>query len=866
MEVTKALDIDQLYEKVKDYDLVLTVDAPLADGLNNRLMTTRLGEFAITPRRLVLSKNRNREILEERQIFIKIVQETDLSWKQAFHHLENILDCWKQTGSLEKILQYDRYNTQNLQKIINIIKNTPNIYTEMTNYQPKPDQKIAVIAPYQFNELDKEILPPEYDEIEVFGKDTQKLPKFRIHGTITDILQTIQKNVETVEPDDVAIVVDPDSQYPDLLQSLFRTENIPFMLGTNFDEDEDLRTLLWIIEAGLSSERLKLRDVQPILKSLDIEVSVEHNLQFLNRLDIEGLDEVRDLLSSVEDSTFGQVVEEYENLIGCELDHIRENLAEVDVLDSMVSGESVNRLEYYLDSFDIQVEKPERGVLLASAKSSMFVDRPIIFYLGMDSSWEHDIPEKPWIDQGEIDSKNLQNFELLLQNGEQQYFLVRESEIGDEITPCLYLDEILDREFDSFTDLPHQRYSATEREEEVTGDGFEKEDYGIGVESVDVISQSSLNSLVKCPREYFFEQLVPMEHNEYLERGSLFHDFAEFYINHAEFVQEEGLDSFVDLILEEVRTFVDDYRLPTLETEYRIGLENIVKFLDREEFTDRELEDYTGIDYGNYFAKHFNKPIESHIAEAWFEDKELGAQGKVDLILDEDHLVDHKSGRLASAWSVVRSSNVDLFEDNPNFQPILYLAHHRKNRPNKELYFSFFHFLDNIDDIVSGEADLEDNIVTITYYPQKFEEQIAERETLDMLIEGVSERNDRRKTLEKMGYSQYRKFFQDHSLPHEYDKDELLGSELAQEFIEYGQDKVGPHKYVKNGCESALKNLVYFRKKNYFKEDLDKFIEFLQKQLENLNQYKREGFPIGDVDLDRLDNRDLILGGEYGTE
>ncbi len=863
LEIRKALDIDDLHGKIENYDLVLTVDAPLADALNNRLKDSRLGVFSITPKRLVYGENSNREIGDKKELFIKIIQETELSWKQAFYHLENILSCWENTGELREILGCDRYSGDNTRKVINIIEKTPNIYSAMENFQPLEGRTTAVIAPYQFTELDKKVLPEDYDVIHIFEDETRALPRFKIFGTTTDILQTIRKNVSKGNAADVAIVVSPESEYPSLLQSLFKSESVPFMLRTDFAQDEDLRTLLWILKTGLSEERLRLRDIQPILRSVDIEVSSENNLGFLNDLDIDELAEVKRLIVEVKNSTFGEVIKRYQTMVGREIDNVRENLEEIDILEDGVSEESVNRLEYYLDTFDIEVESSERGVLLASAKSSSFIDRPIVFYLGMDSKWEHDLFEKPWIDYQAVDRKHLSNFELLLQNGEQQHFLVRESEIGERITPCLYFDEILEEEFDSFGELSHRKYEGPLDEER--GEGFETEDYGVEVEEVEMISQSDLNRLVRCPREYFFSRLIPIEDNKYLKRGSLFHDFAEFFVNYPEFVLDSGLQKFADLMLEGMKPFVDDFRLITLRTEIMKGLENIVEFLEKGELEEMSLDDYMEKSWKNYFSPYFEKPMESNISETWFENYDLGAKGKVDLVMSDNHLVDHKSGRLKSERSVVKSSNVKLFEENPNFQPILYLTHHRENRPGMKLYFTFFHFLDNVDDLISGESNLEENLVTITYYPNTFGQQLPEKETFEFLVEGVSENNDRRKTLEQMGYSRFREFFEEHDLPHEFDKDKLLSSQLTHDFIIFAQDLAGEYRYIEKGCRSALKKLVDFRRANYFREDLDLFQEFLKEQLEELNRYKGEGFPIGDADLDQLDNRDLIIGNEYGT-
>ena len=53
MKVDRALGVDEVYEEVKDYDLVLSVDAPLVDALKKRVDEAKLGKFAVTPRRLV---------------------------------------------------------------------------------------------------------------------------------------------------------------------------------------------------------------------------------------------------------------------------------------------------------------------------------------------------------------------------------------------------------------------------------------------------------------------------------------------------------------------------------------------------------------------------------------------------------------------------------------------------------------------------------------------------------------------------------------------------------------------------------------------------------------------------------------------
>jgi len=96
-----AKSIDNLYNRVKDHNLILTVDAPLADALNARLTEPHIGPFATTPKRLAMNNITAQEKYQDkRELFVKITEETDLNWKKATYLFENIANCWKETTSL----------------------------------------------------------------------------------------------------------------------------------------------------------------------------------------------------------------------------------------------------------------------------------------------------------------------------------------------------------------------------------------------------------------------------------------------------------------------------------------------------------------------------------------------------------------------------------------------------------------------------------------------------------------------------------------------------------------------------------------------------------------------------------------------
>jgi hypothetical protein len=229
-------------------------------------------------------------------------------------------------------------------------------------------------------------------------------------------------------------------------------------------------------------------------------------------------------------------------------------------------------------------------------------------------------------------------------------------------------------------------------------------------------------------------------------------------------------------------------------------------------------------------------------------------------VLAENEIVDFKSGRQYSREKIVKRSKIDLYEDQdrPNFQALMYLAQHaRKIDGEKELRFTFHNFLSDVGGEITGEAEFDDCLTTITYYPECFEEKVSTMDVFEHLIRDVAKSNNRRKTLEKLGFTRYQEFFEENEVPEIYSKYEMLESDFADEFISYTKGVVGDYKYVEKGCRSALKKLVEFHVENYFREDVEKFTEFLQQKIEELNDCRQNGFPL-DANLDDLRNRDMI--------
>jgi len=201
-------------------------------------------------------------------------------------------------------------------------------------------------------------------------------------------------------------------------------------------------------------------------------VDIEHDEKRLYDLDRPEVDWLLEFRDEIRSRTFEEAVDEYEAVTDASIDAFRAELATLGLLDAAVTEPAVDRLEFYLQSYEVPVDRENEGVLLADAKSAAHVDRAVVFYLGLDEGWTQSSPRRPWVDREQEFERNIRQFQRLLQNGVDQYYLVQDTAGGTPVTPCLYFEELFDEEFDRFSDLDSLQHSRASR---TTRDGFETE-------------------------------------------------------------------------------------------------------------------------------------------------------------------------------------------------------------------------------------------------------------------------------------------------------------------------------------------------------------------------------------------------------
>jgi hypothetical protein len=863
MPIQQAKSLPTLYNDVREYDLVLVPDAPLASALNRQLDRPHLGTFATTPRRLAAGR---REQVEERTVFLELLHETGLSWKQAAYLGEEIIHCWEYTAQPDGILEYDQFDNDAVERAVEHVRYLDTTSRYLTDHEIDETTDLAVIGYPQLTELERSILPSDYDTVDRFTDETFDQPPFRLFDTSADIINAVLSAIDEQTADEVAIVLDGGSEFSPLVESALDAAHIPFYGGPGFLDEPDHRAFLQLLRIAFRGNDVRVSDVQPVLQHVGREVDTDHEEKRLHRLDAPEGDWLIDWCSSVEagELTFGTALEEYETLLGeTKLRAFREELGTLGLASQTVTEARVDNLEFYLQSYEVPIDRENEGVLLADAKSATHVDRPLVFYIGLDDDWTRTPPRRPWVDRGSEFDRHLRQFQLLLQNGVSQYYLVRDTVGGSPVTPCLYFEELLDVSYSRFADFSTERYTTQDAPSEKP---FEAESRPVSATELATISQSSLSTYVNSPRDYFFDRIVDSPDKDYFREGNLFHEFAEFYVHHPDVVSAGDIDDLAELMVTEMEPFVRDIDERVHRTRYRAGLQNIISFLDRHAPDSDQLAINSRQREENAFAEHFDRAVGADETEQWFDNAEMGAKGKIDLVASPHLLVDYKSGSKKSATQVVKNSSIDDISDTPNFQAILYLAHQRTKHPNEQLEFVFVHFLENLDDIVQGSADLDDTLTTVQYYPIPYVEYIASEETYEQLRDEGS--NDCQKTLSKSSYEDYAAVFEAADFPATRDSDELIESEFGRVFTSKMKAVVGNYKYVESGCKQAMRDLMRIRNRNYFEDELDAFEEFIGERLQELNARRagEERFPIADLvdepNYRRVNHRDLLLEDE----
>ncbi|GAB7011260.1 hypothetical protein JCM31271_32030 [Halorubrum trueperi] len=839
---------------------MITPDGPLASALNRQLDRSHLGPFAIPPRRLAVGR---RQESEDRLAFLGMIANEDISWKRCAYAVGNILQCWEHQGSHEAIFEYDGYIDEATERAVERIGDLETASMKLTTDTIDSDLDVVVVEPKMLTQLERAYLPTEYDTVSLFADTEFELPPFRIHESPTAIIETVVNAVTETNAENVGIVLDQESEYSPLIESALEAADIPFFGGPGFTDRSEHRLFLHFLRTAHRGTDTRISEIRSLLTAFDCDVADREADKRLHVLDDENLSWLIDFCHEIQEYTFSDALSAFEHRADDTLDAFRTELEELGIADEIVTEARLDELSFYLQTYEVPVDRDNEGVLLADAKSASYVGREVVFYLGLDDRWTHSAPRRPWVDQDAQFTRNLKSFQLLLQSGSQKHYLVQDATGGSPVTPCLYFEELLEREYDRFSELPSTTHQL--RSEPHDGAVFNTESVDVSPDPVETISKSSLNTYVNSPRDYYFSRIVDGPEKEYLTEGNLFHDFAEFYVTYPAVVDDAALTEVVDLMLDEVRPLIRSVDEQTRRTEYRVSLETIVSYLDDNPPTDGAFLTPSS-STENAIADYFGYDIESPVTERRFVDEDLGINGMIDLVQSQTELLDYKSGSENDANSIVQDAAIDEPSDEPDFQALLYLTYWRSQTPAQQLSFTFFYVTELVDDAIAGDVDIDDALTTVTYYPGSLTDHVRTEEFFEYLREEGA--NKCQKILSMIDYQTYAALFDAAPLVETTDSDELIESEFGRTMIERLEAEIGEYKYVKTGSKQVMREIARQQKGAFFKPDLDAFESFVEERLTELNRRRTgdEPFPIeglaGEPNYRRVNNRDLLLEGD----
>lgn len=867
MAFERARPIDAIAEQVAGADIVLSSEAPVTLALDRRTTQPRIGRTAATPR-----SHATGELVpdDRRHLFHTLISDTELPWKTAARALDLCLDCWDRTGSRDRILDYPEFDTPAIRATLDVLDNTPNSYRELATTQLPVSDDVWVLDEPSLTPLDRSLLPPDgdYTTLSPFEEGEGTLPDSHLYPSATAIVDALVDQISAANADRIGVVLDQQTVHAPLVEAALESADIPYQGGPGFVDIDAVRVFLRLLQTSFAGSTTTVGDVRPLLTAVGVAVPRDLDQKRIDVTTATGATPVLDQLEAFREAattgTFADALTHFEDLLGERIPTLRDELNALTVLERPVTEHRINDIVYYLQSFDVPVERNSEGVLLTDAGSTAYVDRPVVFYLGLGPGWAKTPPDYPWVDDVTFTERDLRRFKLLLQNGDQRYILAQESRGGDAVTPCPYLRTVLeDPDFDTLAELPDAVHHHPEGTPATT-QGFSSPVTTPPADPVEVLSQSRLKRLVVSPRDYYFNRLLDTPTNYYMERGTLLHDAAELYVNDpALFTEPDRRDTLLSTMMAALAPYISDARRAPIRTRLDVGLDVIKAYLSANDLEepDPDYETYADPQHDNALADSLGITLESRICERWFESSDIGGRGVVDLLQDPQTVVDYKSGRVKSAGDIQQRAAIEDVHSDPDFQVLLYLAQHRRERPDERLEMRFVHLLGAVDEMVHGAPpNLDDLVTTLTYVPCTFSEFVTRRAMFEQLTD-YADSNNRCKVLYTLGYDRYREFFEAHPLPREGDAPDDRAT-IKQAFRELAKEEVGDYKYVEKGVDSIFDDLT--EPTGYFLEDdIDAFETFLQERLADLNTFRETRFPVttddSEPNWDRVHHRDCIL-------
>ena len=724
-----AKSIDELYDEVKDFDLVMCNDAPLALALNNRLDRPRVGTFAITPRQLagdLAMDILGEPMMTDIEVVRKISRYTGYPLRFVHGEVENIKTIRRYAKNVKDYLGghrskeiYDEFiRLPTLEKAMDMVDGHTEPFFA--------NKRVAVIGLDLYDSLDKNFdpKPGTFEEIELFKNPykhgTYEIKEFRELYNDHQMAENAVYMIEDQNPTDVAIVLDVNGPIADAVRSELYRKNIPFINELSIRDLNSIRDFIEFINRSLNYNITKVSQVRELLQTYGGYISPKYDEYLIENLShnrngirIDG--RTSDLLSimrDVEGYTYGEVCN---SITGSEGAQVKLLLSQLELTDRKVNPADTADMVYSVNNFDLkhneQIPNTEKeGVLLVDCNNSVYIDRQIVIYLGLGPEWERDLSDLNLIDYKMKDSlveKNVIKFQIMLQQGTSRTYICNSVKNGKEAKPCPYFQKAynsVDKDCRPLKDEDGEGYDVVyDRFSDIAGCisgpwyNYEKnkaEKVGVHIISPEPrdfqFSSTSYSSFITCPKKFMFGSVVKTPDESHTALGLCLHQYAEFRSCFPDKAKELGQEYFVDdinnrctpLFSPEIRKLRESkIRSAVKELDDLIstfGLDRDVRIIDKE----RKHENV-------YFGLVDMDGKGSDSNEVSIVDRDRHMNGTLDVIKD-NRVFDFKTGSPKDVDKVKNGLKLDGRSDyGKDLQCLFYLSLMMKDGVGKPS-FSFF--------------------------------------------------------------------------------------------------------------------------------------------------------------------------------
>ncbi len=684
-----AKTIDELYDEVMDYNLVLCNDAPLALALGNRVRRPMIGVFSITPRQLagdVALRKLQTGLVSDIRLVKLISKYTGYDIRFVHGEVDNILRMRRYTADIRPHLG------KRAQKIYDELMAMPTLDRVMAEFDAEKDGifdglKVAVIGGELYDDLDKHFNPKfgTYDEISPFKRGEYNIDEIRELGNDRQVAENAVSLINEKNAEDVAIVMDVGGQIADAVRSALYRKRIPFINSLSIKDLHSVRDFLEFLSLSLSFDIIRVKHVRELLSAYGGFMGSKYDEYMLSQYPKaleagERTSELMEVMRNIKDLTFLEVCEKTVRK-GRDAAQVKILLDEMELTNEFVDSPKVEDIAYAVNNIGSlkhseQIpENEKKGVLLVDCQKSVYIDRPFVIYLGMGQEWEKSPHETEFLSAGEKEDereKDTERFQILMQQGTARVYICNSSKRGNRPAPCVMFGQAEgNKTFLDFSQVCNNLVTDPwYTEDETDPPKIGEENIGTNFISKP-FSKTSYSRFVECPRKFMFGTITRMPDKDATVRGTMIHSFAEFRVCYPDKVEELGLDYFADEIASVCAglSSPEKYNIERSEILSHIsGIDAAVRMIGIEA---PRLE-ARGEETRNHFMKKLGLKAVADFSEIKCSSDDGLMEGIFDLLWNGT-VYDFKTGKPVSSSEI--KSKMDRKKDGyKDFQPLFYLA------------------------------------------------------------------------------------------------------------------------------------------------------------------------------------------------